>query len=148
MTEVEGPIQNVSPPTEKLNDADQITIISNLNASETTMASSQQRVQEFDQIMEYDSGAVDELKKQLDQRNLIEQYLQDGEFVYELYAVLVHAGNIGGGHYYAYIKSFEDNRWYLFNDRDVSLTTEDSIERSYGRKYGDATAYLIKYRKV
>lgn len=41
MTEVEGPIQNVSPPTEKLSDA---PIISNLNASETTMASSMQRV--------------------------------------------------------------------------------------------------------
>jgi hypothetical protein len=53
----------VSPPTEKLSDAN---IISNLNASETTMASSMQRVQEFDQIMEFDSSAVDELKKQLD----------------------------------------------------------------------------------
>ena len=58
MTEVEGPIQNVSPPTEKLSDANQTpTIISNLNASETTMASSMQRVQEFDQ---FDSSAVDE----------------------------------------------------------------------------------------
>ena len=109
MTEVEGPIQNVSPPTEKLSDANQTPIISNLNASETTMASSLQRVQEFDQIMEFDSSAVDE---QLDQRNLIEQYLQQGEFVYELYAVLVHAGTQGGGHYYAYIKSFEDKKWY------------------------------------
>jgi hypothetical protein len=30
----------------------------------------------------------------------------------------------------------------------VSLTNEDSIERAYGRKYGEATAYLLKYRKV
>ena len=112
MAEVEGPIQNVSPPTEKISDANQTPIISNLNASETTLESSQQRVQEFDQLMEFDSAAVDDLKKQLDQSNLIEQYLQQGEFVYELYAVLVHAGNLGGGHYYAYIKSFEDNKWY------------------------------------
>ena len=112
MAEVEGPIQNVSPPTEKLSDDNQTPIISNLNASDTTMASSQQLVQEFDQIMEFDSSAVDELKKQLDYRNLIEQYLQQGEFVYELYAVLVHSGTHRGGHYYAYIKSFEDNKWY------------------------------------
>jgi ubiquitin carboxyl-terminal hydrolase 47 len=59
--------------------------------------------------MEFDSSAVDELKKQLDFRNLIEQYLLQGEYVYELYAVLVHSGTQGGGHYYAYIKSFEDN---------------------------------------
>ena len=25
---------------------------------------------------------------------------------YELYAILVHSGGVGGGHYYAYIKSF------------------------------------------
>jgi ubiquitin carboxyl-terminal hydrolase 47 len=24
-----------------------------------------------------------------------------------------------GGHYYAYIKSFEDGKWYNFNDSDV-----------------------------
>jgi hypothetical protein len=48
MAEVEGPIQNVSPPTEKISDANQTPIISNLNASETTLESSQQRVQEFD----------------------------------------------------------------------------------------------------
>ncbi len=62
--------------------------------------------------------------------------------------MLVHSGTQGAGHYYAYIKSFEDGKWYQFNDRDVSLTNEDSIERAYGKRYGEATAYLLKYRKV
>jgi len=29
---------------------------------------------------------------------------RDGEWVYELYAVLIHSGSAMGGHYYAYIK--------------------------------------------
>lgn len=32
-------------------------------------------------------------------------------FVYELYAVMVHSGGAYGGHYYAYIKDFETNKW-------------------------------------
>jgi ubiquitin carboxyl-terminal hydrolase 47 len=68
--------------------------------------------------------------------------------VYELFAVLVHSGTQGGGHYFAYIKSFDDGKWYQFNDREVTPTTEDSIERAYGRKYGEASAYMLKYRRV
>jgi ubiquitin carboxyl-terminal hydrolase 47 len=37
---------------------------------------------------------------------LLEKYLNDGPFVYELYAVMVHQGGAFGGHYYAYIKDF------------------------------------------
>ena len=37
--------------------------------------------------------------------------------MYELFSVMVHSGSAAGGHYYAYIKSFEDNRWYSFNDQ-------------------------------
>jgi ubiquitin carboxyl-terminal hydrolase 47 len=35
----------------------------------------------------------------------IEQLLTQGEFVYELYAILVHNGGAFGGHYFAYIKN-------------------------------------------
>jgi ubiquitin carboxyl-terminal hydrolase 47 len=31
--------------------------------------------------------------------------LAQGEFVYEVYAVLIHNGGAFGGHYFAYIKS-------------------------------------------
>ena len=71
MAEVEGPNQNVTPPSDKIKDSNQTPLTQNMNASETTMASSQQRVNEVDNMMELDS-AVDDLKRQLDQRNLIE----------------------------------------------------------------------------
>lgn len=40
--------------------------------------------------------------------------------VYELFSILVHNGGPHHGHYYAYIKSFEDGRWYCFNDYNVT----------------------------
>ena len=59
----------------------------------------------------------------------------------------MHSGTQGSGHYFAYIKSYEDNKWYKFNDQEVIYVTEDSIERAFGKKYGEPTAYLLKYRK-
>jgi len=31
--------------------------------------------------------------------------LEQGEYVYEVYAILIHTGGAFGGHYFAYIKS-------------------------------------------
>ena len=48
-----------------------------------------------------------------------------------------------GGHYYAYIKSFEKNCWFKFNDSHVTLVEEYdvhvnfeeiSIEKNFSRK--------------
>jgi hypothetical protein len=36
--------------------------------------------------------------------------------IYELFSVLIHSGSAMGGHYYAFIKSFENGKWYKFND--------------------------------
>jgi ubiquitin C-terminal hydrolase len=38
----------------------------------------------------------------------VDEYLKQGEQVYELYSIVVHSGTATSGHYYAYIKSFED----------------------------------------
>lgn len=35
---------------------------------------------------------------------LIESYLAEGPYVYELFSIMVHSGSANGGHYYAYIK--------------------------------------------
>jgi ubiquitin carboxyl-terminal hydrolase 47 len=54
-------------------------------------------------------------------------YLKQGDFVYELYSVLVHSGGANSGHYYCYIKSFEDGKWYNFNDGTVSEMPEIDV---------------------
>lgn len=38
--------------------------------------------------------------------------MDTGTNIYDLYSVLVHSGSAMGGHYYAYIKSFEKNKWH------------------------------------
>jgi ubiquitin carboxyl-terminal hydrolase 47 len=60
------------------------------------------------------------------------EYLQQGDYVYELYSVLIHSGGAMGGHYYAYIKSFEDGKWYKFNDSLVDEIGEDEISKVFG----------------
>ena len=50
----------------------------------------------------------------------IEEYKKEGDCIYELYSVMTHQGGAAGGHYYTYIKSFEDGNWYEFNDTCVT----------------------------
>ncbi|XP_041926395.1 ubiquitin carboxyl-terminal hydrolase 47 isoform X1 [Alosa sapidissima] len=60
---------------------------------------------------------------------------------YDLYGVINHSGVYGSGHYWANIKSSENNNWYSFDDSHVAkITDTDFLERS-------RTAYMIVYRK-
>jgi len=86
-----------------------------------------------------------------------------GPYVYELYSVLVHRGSALGGHYYAYIKSFETGKWYDFNDSQVNEISEEEIKRTFGDDpnegyrsrggmfqmfHSSANAYMLMYRRI
>ena len=60
---------------------------------------------------------------------------------YELFSVLIHSGSASGGHYYAFIKNFEDGHFYCFNDRVVRRCQPDEITNSFGSSNGTASAY-------
>jgi ubiquitin C-terminal hydrolase len=86
----------------------------------------------------------------------IEEFKHEGDEVYELFSILIHSGSALGGHYYAYIKSFETGRWHNFNDSHVSEIDERDIVKVFGGEnkksawsgsYG-ANAYLLCYRRV
>lgn len=70
--------------------------------------------------------------------------------MYELFSILIHSGSALGGHYYAYIKSFEDGKWYNFNDSSVSelhpANVVNEIQNMYGG-HSNASAYMLQYRK-
>ncbi|KAK6187315.1 hypothetical protein SNE40_005373 [Patella caerulea] len=81
-----------------------------------------------------------------------------GPYQYDLFSVMIHSGSAAGGHYYAYIKSFEDGQWYSFNDQQVSRITFDDIRKVYGGSsvtrgfyssaYASSTnAYMLMYRQ-
>ena len=89
-------------------------------------------------------------KEASDSKTKVAEYLESGEFVYELYSIMVHSGGAYGGHYYAYIKSFEDGKWYNFNDSTVTeLSSEEEVFKTFGDSHGaSGTAYLLMYRKI
>lgn len=66
---------------------------------------------------------------------------KDGKpHVYELYAISNHYGGLGGGHYTAYAKLIDENKWYHFDDSHVSPVKESDIKTS--------AAYVLFYKRV
>ncbi|KAK9103955.1 hypothetical protein Sjap_021209 [Stephania japonica] len=59
--------------------------------------------------------------------------------IYELYAISNHSGGLGGGHYTAYVKLMEGNRWCDFDDASVHSISEDDIRTR--------AAYVLFYRR-
>ncbi|XP_068142761.1 ubiquitin carboxyl-terminal hydrolase 47 isoform X1 [Drosophila tropicalis] len=80
-----------------------------------------------------------------------------GPYMYELFAIMIHSGSASGGHYYAYIKDFDNQEWFCFNDQNVSTITQEDIQRSFGGPNGSyyssaytssTNAYMLMYRQV
>ena len=99
----------------------------------------------FDQKSE---GKIDFNQESI--KNEIQSCMKNGPDVYELSSIVIHSGTANGGHYYAYIKSFENDTWYDFNDSDVSEISEREIEKVFGAKssLSSATGYVLLYRKI
>lgn len=62
------------------------------------------------------------------------------EFLYDLFAVVVHKGNFQGGHYISYVRSDGDGRWYLCDDGLVVAVDEEEVKRS--------SAYMLFYAQT
>lgn len=83
-----------------------------------------------------------------------------GPYVYELFSIMIHSGSATGGHYYAYIKDFENGLWLCFNDQTVQPIGREEIEKSYGGGYAtnrtyyssvytsSTNAYMLMYRQI
>ncbi|XP_034046388.1 ubiquitin carboxyl-terminal hydrolase 31 [Thalassophryne amazonica] len=61
------------------------------------------------------------------------------DFLYDLYAVCNHHGNMHGGHYTAYCKNSIDGQWYCFDDTEVSPVPDDDVCQQ--------TAYILFYQR-
>ncbi|KAI8066595.1 hypothetical protein BC940DRAFT_275132 [Gongronella butleri] len=52
---------------------------------------------------------------------------------YVLHGVLVHSGDLGGGHYLAFVKPTKEDRWLKFDDdRVVPATLKEVLEENFG----------------
>jgi len=60
------------------------------------------------------------------------------KYVYRLHSVLVHSGDLHGGHYCAFIQPKLDGKWFKFDDdRVVPATKESVFEENFGRSAND-----------
>ncbi|KAF3769958.1 hypothetical protein M406DRAFT_348971 [Cryphonectria parasitica EP155] len=62
------------------------------------------------------------------------------EEVYDLIAIDDHMGGLGGGHYTAFAKNFENGAWYKYDDSTVSQVRDTS-------RMITSHAYLLFYRR-
>ncbi|XP_028454572.1 ubiquitin carboxyl-terminal hydrolase 31 [Perca flavescens] len=61
------------------------------------------------------------------------------DYLYDLYAVCNHHGNMHGGHYTAYCKNSIDGQWYCFDDSEVSPVADDDVCQQ--------SAYILFYQR-
>mmetsp|Transcript_32739 Transcript_32739/g.56995 ORF Transcript_32739/g.56995 Transcript_32739/m.56995 type:complete len:1043 (+) Transcript_32739:920-4048(+) len=109
----------------------------------------------MDDVVYERSLVLEQIKKREEHNRKIELYMKEGPDVYELFSVMIHSGSAFGGHYYAYIRSFEKGGWYCFNDSSVRPIQESELKRVYGSNTKSSwssnystNAYMLMYRRV
>jgi ubiquitin carboxyl-terminal hydrolase 7 len=61
-----------------------------------------------------------------------------GKEEYDLFGILVHSGDVGGGHYYTYLRDFSQGRYLKFDDDLVTFATEkEAVQDNFGGEVGD-----------
>lgn len=67
--------------------------------------------------------------------------------MYKLTGVLVHSGDLHGGHYFALIKPDRDTRWLKFDDDRVTpVTDREVLEENYGGEPTNGLALMQQQR--
>lgn len=69
-------------------------------------------------------------------------------WVYQLYGVLVHSGDLDAGHYYAFLRPEKNGFFYKFDDdKVIRATTKESLEENYGGEYANLSNGNIGVRQ-
>lgn len=67
--------------------------------------------------------------------------------MYRLRGVVVHSGQATGGHYYSFIKSSDDQKWYKFDDTDVSHY-ECDLKDVKNKWYAISLLFLLSFDDI
>lgn len=74
-------------------------------------ANSQTRRNKLDFRVDFPIEGLDLTEKILSLRE------EDGRAIYDLFGVVNHTGSLGGGHYYAFAKNYQNGEWYDYNGK-------------------------------
>ena len=59
-------------------------------------------------------------------------------YIYRLYGVLVHSGDLNAGHYYAFLKPTEHSEFYRFDDDRVTRALKkEALDENFGGDFGN-----------
>ncbi|KAK2743533.1 hypothetical protein FQN57_004830 [Myotisia sp. PD_48] len=59
-------------------------------------------------------------------------------WIYQLYGVLVHSGELNAGHYYAFLRPTKDGHFYRFDDdKVIRATMKETLEENFGGEYAN-----------
>jgi len=64
---------------------------------------------------------------------------------YTLHSLLIHDGQAGSGHYYAYSYEAEEEKWWKFNDIHVTQVPESDVTRDSIGGHNFTSAYCLVY---
>ncbi|MFH1831834.1 MAG: hypothetical protein ABH827_03435 [bacterium] len=73
------------------------------------------------------------------------KYLNGQNATYNLYAIVIHSGGTGGGHYYTYAKW--DGHWWKYDDSNVT-PADDQIETIAEQTTEDGGPYILFYERA
>lgn len=89
----------------------------------------------------YDEGGNDDkMMDSISSLDANDDAVESDAPIYDLYAVDNHYGGLGGGHYTAFAKNPEDEKWYYFDDSSVRPVRDINEIKS-------PAAYLLFYRR-
>jgi hypothetical protein len=96
--------------------------------------------QAIHQLQDEEGDGEDRLMESIGSLDANDDAVESDAPIYDLYAVDNHFGGLGGGHYTAYAKNPDDERWYYFDDSSVRpVRSLDEMKTS--------AAYLLFYRR-
>jgi ubiquitin C-terminal hydrolase len=72
---------------------------------------------------------------------VMNQIIEEEPTLYELYSVINHIGDVGGGHYTNYSMNSINRKWYEFNDSSINYLTD------YKKEIVSSQAYILFYQR-
>ncbi|KAI8854157.1 cysteine proteinase [Chytridium lagenaria] len=77
-----------------------------------------------------------EFPTEIELSKFLDESVQAGSQKYHLHGVLVHSGDLHGGHYCAFLRPEKNGKWFKFDDdRVVPVTEKEVMEDNYGGEF-------------